>query len=180
MAPEMVEEFVAAYSEEVNRHRREATAGRAGKERALAEVRRKLDKLIEALIEGYRTAGLQQKLEELEARKAALEQELTADPPPPVRLHPNLAQVYRGKVGRLHEALADPGLRDEALGILRGLLERVAIHPGEDGLQVEIVGAIVTMVELGLDAKQAALPVEAAGSVKVVAGAGFEPATFRL
>ena len=109
MAPEMVEEFVAAYHEEVNRHRREATAGRAGKGRALAEVRRKLDKLIEALIEGYRTAGLQQKLEELEARKAALEQELTADPPPPVRLHPNLAQVYRGKVGRLHEALADPG-----------------------------------------------------------------------
>ena len=171
MAPEMVEEFVAAYSEEVNRHRREATAARAGKERALAEVRRKLDKLIEALIEGYRAPGLQQKLEELEARKAALEQELTADPPPPVRLHPNLAQVYRGKVGRLHEALADAGLRDEALGILRGLLERVAIHPGEDGLQVEIVGAIVTMVELGLDAKQAALPAEAACSVKVVAGA---------
>ena len=50
MAPEMVEEFVAAYSEEVNRQRREATAARAGKERALAEVRRKLDKLIEALI----------------------------------------------------------------------------------------------------------------------------------
>ena len=43
MAPEMVEEFVAAYHQEVNRHRREATAGRAGKERALAEVTRKLD-----------------------------------------------------------------------------------------------------------------------------------------
>jgi site-specific DNA recombinase len=180
MAPEMVEEFVVAYHEEVNRHRREATAARAGKERELAEVTRKLDKLIEALIEGYRTAGLQQKLEELEARKATLEQELTADPPPPVRLHPNLAQVYRAKVERLHEALADPGLRDEALGILRGLIERVIVHPADDGLQVEIVGEIVKMVELGLDAKQAALGEEAACSVKVVAGAGFEPATFRL
>jgi hypothetical protein len=38
-----------------------------------------------------------------------------------MRLHPNLAQVYRAKVERLHEALADPGLRDEALGILHGL-----------------------------------------------------------
>jgi site-specific DNA recombinase len=95
MAPEMVEEFVAAYHEEVNRHRRDETAARTGKERELAEVTRKLEKLIEALIEGYRTAGLQQRLEELEARKAALEQELAADPPPPVRLHPNLAQVYR-------------------------------------------------------------------------------------
>ena len=52
--------------------------------------------------------------------------------------------------------------------------------PAEDGLQVEIVGEIVRMVDLGLDAKQAALPKEAACSVKVVAGAGFEPATFRL
>jgi hypothetical protein len=35
------------------------------------------------------------------------------------------------------------------------------------------VGEIVKMIELGLDAKQAALPKEAACSVKVVAGAGF-------
>jgi hypothetical protein len=45
---------------------------------------------------------------------------------------------------------------------------------------VEIVGELVNMVELDLDAKQAALSEEAACSVKVVAGAGFEPATFRL
>ena len=120
-----------------------------------------------------RGTGLQQRLDDLEARKVALEQELTADRPPPIRLHPNLAQVYRGKVERLHEALADPGLRDEALGILRGLIERVVIHPAEDGLQVEIVGEIVKMVELGLNAKQAALGEEAACSVKVVAGARF-------
>ena len=170
MAPELVEEFVAAFHE-VNRHRRDETAAGAGKERELAEVTRKLDKLIEALIEGHRAAGLQQRLEELEARKAALEQELAADPPSPVRLRPNLAQVYRAKVERLHEALADPKLRDEALGILRGLIERVVVHPAKEGLQVEIVGEIVKMTELGLNAKQAALPQEAACSVKVVAGA---------
>ena len=90
-----------------------------------------------------------------------------------MRLHPNLAQVYRGQVERLHEALADPALRDEALGSVRGLIERVVLHPAEEGLQVEIVGEIVKMIELGLDAKQAALPKEAACSVKVVAGAGF-------
>jgi hypothetical protein len=57
-------------------------------------------------------------------------------------------------------------LRDEALGILRGLIERVVLHPAEDGLQVEIVGEIVRMVELGQDAKRAALPAEAACSVR--------------
>jgi len=171
MMPEMVEEFVAAFHEEVNRARRDETAARAGRERELAEVRRKLDGLIDAIADGLRAPGLQQKLDDLESRKAALEQALAAEPPPTVRLHPNLAQVYRAKVERLHEALTDPALRDEALGLLRGLIERLVLHRTEDGLQVEIVGEIVRMVELGRDAKQAALSKEAACSVKVVAGA---------
>jgi site-specific DNA recombinase len=173
MAPELVEEFVAAFHEEVNRLRRDETAARAGKERELAEVRRKLDGLIDAVAEGLRAPGLQQRLDGLEARKANLEQELAADPPPPVRLHPNLAQLYRRQVEQLQLALQEPSIRDEALEILRGPIERVVIHPAADGLQVEIVGEIVRMVELGLDAKQAALPVEGACSVKVVAGARF-------
>jgi site-specific DNA recombinase len=40
LAPELVEEFVTAYHEEINRARRDATAARAGKERELAEGRR--------------------------------------------------------------------------------------------------------------------------------------------
>jgi site-specific DNA recombinase len=99
LAPEMVEEFVAAYHEEVNRHRRDETAartaGRAAQERELAEVRRKLDGLIDAIAEGMRAPGLQQRLDELEARRAALEQALSEEAPPPVRMHPNLAQAYR-------------------------------------------------------------------------------------
>jgi len=90
--------------------------------------------------------------------------------PPCLRSNPDLAQVYRAKVERLHVALADPAIRDEAFEILRGLIERVVVHPGDDGPQIELVGEIVRMVEL--DAKQAALPKEAACSVKVVAGAG--------
>jgi hypothetical protein len=170
MAPELVEEFVAAFHEEMNRLRQDEAVARAGKERELAEVSRKLDGLIDALAEGYRAPGLQQRLDDLAARKAALEGELTAAPPPPVRLHPNLARVYRQQVEQLHEALGDPAIRDEALSILCGLIERVVLHPADDGLQVEILGEIVRMVELGLDAKQAAL-LEAACSVKVVAGA---------
>ena len=88
--------------------------------------------------------------------------------------------MYRAKVERLHEALADPALRHEALQILRGLIDRVIVHPGDDDPQIELVGEIVRMIELGLDAKQATLPAEAACSVKVVAGEGFEPTTHGL
>jgi hypothetical protein len=67
-----------------------------------------------------------------------------------------------------HEGIARGFMFEASAG---RLIERVVIHPAEDGLQVEIVGEIVRMVELGLDARQAALPKEAACSVKVVAGA---------
>jgi hypothetical protein len=91
--------------------------------------------------------------------QAAADQDVIDDvSPAPVRLHLNLAQVCRGKVERLRRHWPIPGLREEALGIPRGLIERVAIHPAEDGLQIEIVGEIVKTVELSLDAKQAALP----------------------
>ncbi|HEX6113544.1 MAG TPA: hypothetical protein VFZ10_14655 [Geminicoccaceae bacterium] len=95
----------------------------------------------------------------------------SADPPPRCGGTRTSPQGYRTKVEHLLEALADPAIRDEAFEILRGLIERAVVHPGDDGPQIELVGEIVRMVELGLDAKQAALPGEAACSVKVVAGA---------
>jgi hypothetical protein len=93
--------------------------------RELEEVNRKLRGLIEAIAEGLRAPGLQAKLDELESRKAALEAELAAAPPPAPRLHPNLAEIYRRKVADLQAALAEPGTQTEALEILRGLIERV-------------------------------------------------------
>jgi hypothetical protein len=72
-------------------------------------------------------------------------------------MHPNLAQAYREKVEQLQEALAKPEDRDEAIELLRRLIERVIVRQVEKGLQVELVGEIVRMIELGLDGKRAAL-----------------------
>jgi site-specific DNA recombinase len=80
----------------------------------------------------------------------------------------------------LHDALAKPEDRDEAIAMLRRLIERVVVRQAEEGLQIELVGEIVWLIELGLDGKGAALSADEVCSVKVVAGAGFEPATFRL
>ena len=49
MASELVETFVAAFEEELERRRRDVTAERTIRQRQLAEVERKLDGLIEAL-----------------------------------------------------------------------------------------------------------------------------------
>ena len=80
MASELVETFVAAFEEELERRRRDVTAERTIRQRQLAEVERKLDGLSEAPSEGFRTPGLRQRLEELEDSKAALSAALAAEP----------------------------------------------------------------------------------------------------
>jgi site-specific DNA recombinase len=138
MAPELVEQSLRAYHAEVNRLR--VDRERQGSERELERVVRRLDGLIEAIADGLRTPGMKSKLEELEARKETLQAALAAAPAPLPLLHPDLAELYRRKVGELHEALADPVTRDEALTNIRNLVDRVVLHPVEGGFEIELVG----------------------------------------
>lgn len=119
-----------------------------------------------------RASGLQQRLDELEVRRIELEQGIAAEPTSPLRLHPNLAEIYRRQVEQLQHALNNPAIRDEAAQILRGLIERVSISPAENGLEIEIVGEIAKMIELGIGnkRKQPILDETMRRSVKVVAG----------
>lgn len=102
------------------------------------------------------------------------------------RLHPNLSELYARKVADLHVALEVKETRDEALGLIRSLIERIAVRANDEGIEIELVGEIANMVAIALPHTKKAAPDRAAvldtfrSSVKVVAGAGFEPATFRL
>ena len=186
MEPEQVKEFAAAFIAETNRIRAVAEAGRSTLEREHSKVCRKLTGLIDAIADGFRAPGLQGQLDELEGRKAELEHRLAEPSRPLPRLHPNLAEIYRAKVTELHATLADPASRTEATEIIRSLIERVDVVPTADkGFEIELTGDIANMIELGAESKKPAIcgagvlgPYRS--SVKVVAGAGFEPAAFRL
>ena len=184
MQPDLVQAFVAEFHKEINRQSATQALDRTRLEKELAAVGRKLDGLIEAIAEGLRTPGTLAKLQELEDRKAKLEAELASAPPSVVRLHPRLADLYRDKVAHLAAALQDPLSRDEALGILRGLIEAVVLHLSDTGFAIELAGEIAGMVTLAANDKAApegaAVRAALRGSAMVVAGAGFEPATFRL
>ncbi|MFB6261335.1 MAG: recombinase zinc beta ribbon domain-containing protein [Thiohalorhabdaceae bacterium] len=184
MEPDLVEEFIAAFHAEVNRQRGQAAAEHQRKQRELTQVQKRIDGLVEAIADGLRSEGPQQKLDELEQRAASLKHEIAEAEQPAPRLHPNLSSLYRERVAQLHDALQDPDEGQHALEVLRGLIERVEISPDAsgEGLEIELVGAIAQMVETALQGQheKAALSGRAAGSVKVVAGVGFEPTTFRL
>ena len=91
MQPEHVKAFIGEFHAELNRLNRAREQQQAGKKRELAEVRRKLDGLIDAIAGGLRSEALQAKLDTFEARKRELDEELVAPAPPAPRFHPNLA-----------------------------------------------------------------------------------------
>lgn len=176
MHPDLVKEFIAAFHEEANKVARDRESELAIKRKELAGVTRRLDGLIDAVADGLRTPGLKARLEDLEQRKAELEAELACTPSPVPRLHPNLAEVYRGKVARLREVIQDSRDRNEALDILRGLIDVIEIAPSDEGFRIELFGEIAKMVALGKEPKKdapggVAVPDTYLSSVKVVAGA---------
>ncbi|MCE5974928.1 recombinase family protein [Sinirhodobacter sp. WL0062] len=177
MQPAAVAAFIAAYGEEVNAGRAEETAKRARLETEQIQISRRLDGLYDAIADGLRTPGLMAKLEELESRKIAVETELSAPLPSPVRLHPGLSEIYRRKVTALAQTLSDPAIRTAALETIRGLINSVTIHVDGERVTVELEGAITALI--GLAQPEAVEGLDAC-SVEVVAGVGFEPTTFRL
>jgi len=98
MAPDLVAEFIDEFHREVNRQRQGAEIDRSAAQSELATVTRKLDGLVDAIADGLRAPDLQRRLDELGARKTELATRLAASAPSPVRLHPNLAELYRQKV----------------------------------------------------------------------------------
>jgi site-specific DNA recombinase len=187
MAPDLVREFIRTFNDEVNRTRRDSDQRRQELQREQKELERRIDTLLDAFASGtLRGASVQSKLEALEARQGEVAKELAGLSEEPVRLHPNLADLYRQKVAALQDLLNSDVSRTQAVEIIRSLVEQVIFRPNpEAGLEVELVGDIARMVHLAQNSNEngpvsGAVHDEFNRSVKVVAGVGFEPTTFRL
>ena len=138
---------------------------------------------------------MKDRMNALDTRQQQLESELSTSPAPePVRLHPGMADVYRCKVADLTAGLADPTRNVEVTEAIRALVERIVLAPSAEDprvLTVDLEGVLAQLFRLGLShkgqspagasANKKAAPYGAADlQLKVVAGAGFEPAAFRL
>ncbi len=185
LAPELVEKFARIYQEEVNRLAAEKTRYRAEDEGRLEAVGRKIASIIRAIEDGMYQPSMKERMAELEAEKAMLEQRLASTPEPPkIRLHPNLPGLHREKVAELEQALADPMIKAEAAEIIRSQIERITLTPNEEGgLEVQLYGdlaRILQFCEAGERKRERPGHGGPGRGSSVVAGAGFEPATFRL
>ena len=104
----------------------------------------------------------------------------TEEPPP--LLHPEMARIYRTKVTALATALQESDTKSEATEALRGLVDGIVLTPDPVGqtLQIELRGNLAAMLGATVQTKRSSECDDLSLQVSLVAGAGFEPATFGL
>lgn len=167
MEPNAVAHFVKAATREVNAGRHDVEQDRRRAVRELEDLTRKIDRLYDAIADGLRTPGLAARLKEMEARKSELAAK-ALQKSDPVRLHPNLSELYRRKVADLAGALADAAIRQPALDGLRSLIEAVVVQVHGDATQLEVQGALTAMLDMAEGRRSGDMY---GCSVKLVAGA---------
>ncbi len=182
MDPALFKVFALEFTAEWNRLQADAGASLAALRAEHDRVVRQIERLVDALADGAPAERIKQKLRDLERRRLDIEAELASVAAPAPRLHPGLAEAYRRKVEELHEALAadDAGPARE---LVRGLIEAIVLIPQDGRLRVEVRGDLAAILQLS-GTPNANTPAGEPGylveQVKLVAGAGFEPAAFRL
>ena len=157
----------------------EHRAGLSSARGELSTVEREIRKLVQAIKDGVSALSIKDELLSLEARKAELQSRLDL-PEMPELLHPCMADVYREKVGSLCRALDSEESRAGAVDAIRALIETILLEPDGDKLKITLKGDLAGMLSAARDSKRSPDTGDLLVQIKLVAGAGFEPATFGL
>ena len=179
MRRDLFEDFCREYVRELNRLRMEHRAGLSSARGELSTVEREIRKLVQAIKDGVSALSIKDELLSLEARKAELQSRLDL-PEMPELLHPCMADVYREKVGSLCRALDSEESRAGAVDAIRALIETILLEPDGDKLKITLKGDLAGMLSAARDSKRSPDTGDLLVQIKLVAGAGFEPATFGL
>ena len=179
MRRDLFEDFCHEYVRELNRLRMEHRASLSNARMELAGVEREIRKLVQAIKDGVSAISIKDELLSLEARKVELQSRVDA-PEMPELLHPRMADVYREKVGSLCLALESEESRTGAREAIRALIEAILLEPEGDQLNITLKGDLAGMLSAARDSKRSPDTGDLTLQIKLVAGAGFEPATFGL
>ena len=161
---------IQAFVREALRDARKDSQGRnQAAHRRLSELGREIGNLTDALAACGTSDALTERLVAAEREKRALEAELrnAGDVEDVPQMIPRLFDRYRELVTDLPAILRRDPMKIR--GMLAGLLGTIRIVPEQDGIYAE-VGCYEQIIKMA----------ENSATLKVVAGAGFEPATFGL
>ncbi len=175
------DEFCREFAKEMNRLRMEQRAGLSGAKRELSKIEARRKKLLDLMLDDVVPASEgKEEMLGLTARRDELQHHIkTAHEPPPL-LHPSMADLYRTKIEELAATLQREDTRLEASETLRGLIDSIVLTPEEGQLRIELRGNLAAMLTVAQQTKRSPESGDLSMPVQMVAGAGFEPATFGL
>ena len=105
MDPALLDVFAAEYVRHMNALKAERSSRSARDRAELARVTRELDRLVQAIMDGFSVAQAKDKARALERRKEELAARLQDAADDPVMIHPNMSQRYRQQIAALRQAL---------------------------------------------------------------------------
>ncbi|WP_375415562.1 recombinase family protein [uncultured Bradyrhizobium sp.] len=184
----LCKEFCQEYTAHLNRVRMEHNASIAGYQSEFEKNKREIDKLIDAITRGVDPLQVKDRINALSERQREIESRLARTEPAPVLIHPSMAHRYHVSVQNLIESLNEPEQRETSAALIRKLVEKIVLTPKPDdsGLTVDLYGDLAGILQASVghlpSSEKIGTPREgdAKQQVKLVAGIGFEPMTFRL
>ncbi len=180
---DLVEVFVTEFKAEVIRLRKQRGTRERLVQKDVNKVNTAIKRCLAFITEGDGDPGLvRDELKSLEVRKRDLERQmLVADEDRNIEIHPNMAELYAKKVIELQSLLIDETARPQAMDIIRSMIDHIEIYAGSERGNPDVIlsGALAQILAYAQQNKTAASN-GSDGRVLMVAGAGFEPATFRL
>jgi site-specific DNA recombinase len=208
MEPELYKEFCDEFTREVNKARMEARVSIDAAQTETKRIDRELEKILDLYLKDAMPVDVvKERSTKLEARKKELAGFLDGTEEPPPLLHPNLAKYYHEEIAALHVQLGNEETRALAADKLRTLLNRIELVPDGAELVIVLRGDLAAILTFASGKRKPEFLNERAiledlmgradqsGSQKrkkshegallgsqgsLVAGAGFEPAAFRL
>ena len=172
MDPELFRVFVEEFARVFNRLRAAEGSEVERSKSELAGIDRRLRKIVDAIADGVPARTLKDELLTLEARQDELRALLARPEPNRTLVHPGLAEIYRRKIAALHAALEDEATRDEAMELIRSLIEAIVLVPDQGSLKVEVRGELAAILAYGEGRKKPGrMDRDFAEQIKMVAGA---------
>lgn len=154
MDPELCALFCKEYTEHLNRLRRTRIDATAHQRKELAKLERERVRIVEAIKGGLPADMVREDAMRISSRMEVLKRSLESTPASEPILHPAMADMYAREVQQLIKTLNEPDHREEAAGLVRGLVDRIILTPDASAtrLVVDLEGDLAGI--LAMSAKQ--------------------------
>ncbi|WP_431206523.1 recombinase family protein [Bradyrhizobium betae] len=150
MDPALLDVFCKEYAAHLNRLRIAQNSSLASYKAELAKLQGRQKRIIKAVMDGYDTPGMKDESNAIHAREQELTKLLSVQKETPVLLHPNMAQRYREEITALTKALRDEKFGQEAVDLVRSLIDKIVLTPDEDGdgLLINLYGDLAGIAKI--------------------------------